>query len=164
MKTLSESARKPAFEQIQKSRLKTIRMLSSQRSQVPVVQRPNRRDIIGDYANFGSKVYAPLQRDGRFPERRAPGDEIDPSQFLPADVKTTMSLERSLPPGTLKVKPELPKKARYLPCAERQREKAVQDVEYIGKLLETVRFNAPPAAGAGADSRRSAGGPAIACN
>lgn len=137
--TLKESARRGAIETIQKARLKTIRRLTVARSKVPIQPISLKRDIIAEYANFGSKVYAPLQREGRFPESHPKGAEIDPSRYLDQSKRAVMTLERTLPPGTLKVKAELPKKPRYVDCATRKTEVAMKDVEFVGRLLETVR-------------------------
>ena len=49
-------------------RIKALRKLSKARKEVPVVGGFNShksRDIIGEYSNYSSTVYAPIRRDGQ---------------------------------------------------------------------------------------------------
>ena len=50
-----------------KRRVKIIRNISKMKDKF--INNNNKRDIILDYASFGSKVYAPLTRDGHNPDR-----------------------------------------------------------------------------------------------
>ena len=50
-----------------KRRVKIIRNISKMKDKF--INQNNKRDIILDYASFGSKVYAPLTRDGHNPDR-----------------------------------------------------------------------------------------------
>lgn len=52
------------LEKIQKKRVKANRKLADKRMHVE--RKVERRDIISDYANYGSKVYAPKAREGIF--------------------------------------------------------------------------------------------------
>ena len=63
-----------------KTRVKIIR--SIKKSQNIFFKKDKfKRDIIIDYANFGSKVYGPLTRDGRNPDRNSLKLEIQ-SEYL----------------------------------------------------------------------------------
>ena len=53
-----------AMQDIQNRRIKVLRKLTKSRANVRVESGKTKRDIIGDYANFSSKVYAPIIRDG----------------------------------------------------------------------------------------------------
>lgn len=171
MKTLKDTTRKGTIELIQKARLKTIRRLTAARARVAVEPTTLKRDIIAEYADYGSKIYAPLQRDGRFPESRPRGQEIDPLRYIDTSKRAVLQLDQTLPPGTLKVRPELPKKPRYLDCAARQTLAAMKDVEFIGRMLETAKstigrgygdcWPEPLGAAAGTDSGATARGPRI---
>ena len=54
--------RDTVMEKIQKKKMKALRKLAAKRSKVE--NRIEKRDIIADYANFASNVYAPKARDG----------------------------------------------------------------------------------------------------
>jgi len=56
-------SRDETLSKIQEKRISVIRKLAKQREHVENVK--HKRDIIEDYANFGSRVYAPLPREGR---------------------------------------------------------------------------------------------------
>ncbi|KAJ1551277.1 Cilia- and flagella-associated protein 91, partial [Nowakowskiella sp. JEL0078] len=51
-------------EKIEKKKIKAIRKISEKRSKIE--NKVVRRDIISDYSNYSSKVYAPKARDGMF--------------------------------------------------------------------------------------------------
>lgn len=53
------------------------------------------------YADAGSAVYAPLQRDGRFPDSRPQGKTIETEHFLPTNASGIDALEAFLPKGAL---------------------------------------------------------------
>ncbi len=54
--------RDAAMDDIQKRRVKTLRILSKKRSHVEPVSK--QRDIVAEYGDFGSQVYAPITREG----------------------------------------------------------------------------------------------------
>ncbi|KAI8894254.1 solute carrier, TRAMD3 or PAT1-domain-containing protein [Globomyces pollinis-pini] len=56
--------REAAFEKIDRKRIKAIRKLTEKRTMVDI--KKEKRDIISEYGNFASKVYAPKARDGVF--------------------------------------------------------------------------------------------------
>ncbi|KAJ3225873.1 Cilia- and flagella-associated protein 91 [Clydaea vesicula] len=59
--------RNACMDRIQAKRIKALRKLSEKREQVGIDFQ--RRDIIQEYADFGSKIYAPKTRDGVFKDR-----------------------------------------------------------------------------------------------
>ncbi|KAJ3030495.1 UNVERIFIED_CONTAM: Cilia- and flagella-associated protein 91 [Siphonaria sp. JEL0065] len=56
--------REAMLDKIESKRVKALRKLTEKRSKIG--NKIERRDIIADYANYGSKVYAPKARDGLF--------------------------------------------------------------------------------------------------
>jgi hypothetical protein len=57
--------REATLQKIRKKRIKVLRKLASQRNmEDPMLSNSNNRDIINDYFDHGSKVYAPLRREG----------------------------------------------------------------------------------------------------
>lgn len=59
--------RDTVMQKIQKKKVKALRKLADKRSKVE--NKVEKRDIIADYANFGSSVYAPKARDGSFRDK-----------------------------------------------------------------------------------------------
>lgn len=89
-----------AIMNIQRHRIKMLRKLSKSRKTVlppdqPPGARTKRRDIIQEYANFGSTVYAPVTRLGRHPDRGADSFEVQPADL--ASLPGLTGLEASLP-------------------------------------------------------------------
>ena len=63
--------------------------------------REKQTSIIDKYANQASDVYAPLQREGRFPETRPQGQAIETEHFVPNNAAGLQALEAFLPSGAL---------------------------------------------------------------
>ncbi|KAJ3413697.1 Cilia- and flagella-associated protein 91 [Chytridiales sp. JEL 0842] len=59
--------REAMLEKINKKRVKAMRKLTEKRNKVE--NKIERRDIISEYVNYGSKVYAPRARDGVFKDK-----------------------------------------------------------------------------------------------
>jgi hypothetical protein len=59
----SLASRDAVVEKIKEQRIAVLRKLAKERENVE--KKRSKRDIIDDYANFGSRVYAPLTREGR---------------------------------------------------------------------------------------------------
>lgn len=59
--------REALFEKINRKRIKALRKLADQRSKID--NKKEKRDIIGEYGNYASKVYAPKARDGAFRDK-----------------------------------------------------------------------------------------------
>jgi hypothetical protein len=55
--------------------------------------------IIDKYADPASGVYAPLQREGRFPDSRPKGRVIETEHFVPSSTAGLQALENFLPKG-----------------------------------------------------------------
>lgn len=72
---------------IQAQRLKVLRKLSIARgklrmpSSLPVYAHRRRRDIIEEYASYASRVYAPMKREGRVPDKSS--QVVDVSTVAP---------------------------------------------------------------------------------
>jgi hypothetical protein len=95
-KLLAERERK--LQQVRNKRIKVLRRLAQARSQVdPLLSDSHKRDIIQDYFDKGSSIYAPRVRDGA-------SFKIDPAQLDVAsrtatllNVANVVDLESSLP-------------------------------------------------------------------
>jgi hypothetical protein len=53
----------------------------------PTAQPSVRPTIVERYADFGSGTYAPLTREGRFPETKPMGQEVETEGYTPATLK-----------------------------------------------------------------------------
>ena len=73
-----------------------MRQLTNNRSKTDVTQK-KKKTIIQKYGDFGSEVYAPLQREGRFPDSSAHGPKLDPEPFVPRTLTSLYELEASAP-------------------------------------------------------------------
>ena len=91
-----------------------------------------------EYADYGSQIYAPVQRQGRFPETQPRGKEIDPSPFEPASLRQLDDLHETLGPSRLHATVKVPPSRESLTMTARQRRlnASARDVEYIADLLE----------------------------
>ena len=65
-----------ALAKIQRKRIKVLRKMYKARKGVEI--NAQRRDIIEEYANFGSTVYAPITRDGLSLDKKANKYEVQP--------------------------------------------------------------------------------------
>lgn len=63
-----------ALAKIQRKRIKVLRKMYKARKNVEI--KGTRRDLIEDYANFGSAVYAPITRDGLSLDKKANKYEV----------------------------------------------------------------------------------------
>ncbi|KAJ3279411.1 Cilia- and flagella-associated protein 91, partial [Borealophlyctis nickersoniae] len=115
--------RDAVLEKIQKKRIKALRMLTDKRNKVE--QKIERRDIIADYANYSSKVYAPKARDGVFQDKasttlRVKLDELGNYQGL-------VELETTFPQSVLKANTALPESKEKLRTPNARRELHMQE-------------------------------------
>ncbi|TPX61858.1 hypothetical protein PhCBS80983_g00885 [Powellomyces hirtus] len=97
------------LEKLHRRKLKAVRKLAHERANVEV--KVERRDIIAEYADFGSVVYAPRTRDGVFSDKPAVGvkvrigegvDGYNALEALSQDILPTLLPTTHLPPSTHK--------------------------------------------------------------
>lgn len=65
-----------ATAKIQRKRIKVLRKMFKARKNVDI--KGKKRDIIQEYANYGSTVYAPITRDGLSLDKKANKYEVQP--------------------------------------------------------------------------------------
>ncbi|KAG7393508.1 hypothetical protein PHYPSEUDO_007345 [Phytophthora pseudosyringae] len=158
-----------ALEAIQQERVAALRKLTKKRAQRQHergfgASKPERgRDIIAEYANFGSQVYAPVTRDGKAGKMEVRELGIGKPQFLQLDA--LRELESALPARML-----LPAAGKYKPreksgrTAKERKQAAVEahllKMESIIKKGKEQSENAGDASpGAHGQSRQSVGSP-----
>ena len=84
-----------AFAAIQQRRVKQLRKLGASRK--AVFESSDAKTLVDDYATFSSNVYAPITREGKFPDTKPQGQEIDPKPFEPTTYRGILELEASMP-------------------------------------------------------------------
>lgn len=82
-----------ALAKIQRKRIKVLRKMYKARKNVEI--KGKKRDIIEDYANFGSTVYAPITRDGLSLDKKANKYEVQPEAL--STYQGLHELSRTLP-------------------------------------------------------------------
>ena len=65
------------------------------------------RDIVGEYSSYGSRVYAPRQRDGQFPDTQTTDRQIDTSAFQATSLGAVLELEGSVGARALEARPQV---------------------------------------------------------
>ncbi len=88
-----------AMQEIQNRRIKVLRKLTKSRAAVRVDSGITKRDIIGDYANFSSKVYAPIVRDGAALEAQTRRYDVLKRTEALDSIKSIERLEATIPLG-----------------------------------------------------------------
>merc|ERR1719159_2259572 len=100
MRQRKEEERDRVLASCQRRRIKVLRKMQKERLKSET--KSTKRDVIAEYADFTSQVYAPLARNGHIPDSNTARIEVQP-----ADLSTypgLVQLERSLPPSLLKVR------------------------------------------------------------
>eukprot|EP00201_Polytomella_parva_P022574 CAMPEP_0175045130 /NCGR_PEP_ID=MMETSP0052_2-20121109/4223_1 /TAXON_ID=51329 ORGANISM="Polytomella parva, Strain SAG 63-3" /NCGR_SAMPLE_ID=MMETSP0052_2 /ASSEMBLY_ACC=CAM_ASM_000194 /LENGTH=444 /DNA_ID=CAMNT_0016308569 /DNA_START=41 /DNA_END=1371 /DNA_ORIENTATION=+ len=124
---------------IQGSRLKTVRQLVEARKYVEKHRRLHSQSRVEKYTDFGSSIYAPLQREGRFPEDPPNGLRIETEGFAPHTIQEVADLEAFLPQKLLVPKMVAPKRLGKLNYQQRQQAKVQSDLTTIGQLLDGAK-------------------------
>lgn len=99
---------------IQKKKMKALRKLAAKRSKVE--NKIEKRDIIADYANYASNVYAPMARDGPSYDKSTVSLQANFQQFYDYDgifieylnTLGLLQLERTFPISVLEASVNIP--------------------------------------------------------
>jgi len=105
MRQRKEEERDRTLAACQRRRIKVLRKMQKERQKTDT--KPAKRDVIAEYADFTSGVYAPLARHGHVPDSNTARIEVQP-----ADLTTfpgLVQLEQSLPPHLLRATDKHPK-------------------------------------------------------
>eukprot|EP00397_Hematodinium_sp_SG-2012_P015001 GEMP01015270.1.p1 GENE.GEMP01015270.1~~GEMP01015270.1.p1 ORF type:complete len:677 (+),score=169.00 GEMP01015270.1:86-2116(+) len=103
LKKKKERERDRVLTSLQRRRVKVLRQVFKIKTQLEVgeAQDTSIRDVIGEYSDYSSHLYAPKMRDGHKPETNTAKIEVQPSDLNSyADL---VQLERSLPAHLLRV-------------------------------------------------------------
>lgn len=105
MRQRKEEERDRTLAACQRRRIKVLRKMQKERQKSET--KPGKRDVIAEYADFTSQVYAPLARHGHVPDSNTARIEVQP-----ADLTTfpgLVQLEQSLPAHLLRASDKHPK-------------------------------------------------------
>merc|ERR1719159_1925356 len=106
MRQRKEEERDRKLADCQRRRIKVLRKMQKERTKTET-KMGAKRDVIAEYADFSSQVYAPLARHGHVPDSNTARIEVQP-----ADLTTfpgLVQLEQSLPPHLLRATDKHPK-------------------------------------------------------
>jgi len=105
MRVRKEEERDRVLAACQRQRIKILRKLGKARKESETTSK--KRDVIAEYADFTSQVYAPLARNGHVPDSNTARIEVQPADLT--SFPGIVQLERSLPPSMLKAADKHPK-------------------------------------------------------
>ena len=130
---LAERADK--FASIQAGRIKTMRHLTEARKYVEKPRKLQKLSVIEKYADYGSSVYAPIQRDGKVTLKQT----IETEGFQPVSLQGLDELEAYLPSRLLNPSIGVPKKPLKLDYQQRKAAGHQNDLRAINDLLDTAK-------------------------
>lgn len=127
-----------AVAKIQRKRIKVLRKMFKARKNLD--NKGAKRDIIQEYSNFGSIVYAPITRDGLSLDKLASKYEVQPDAL--STYQGVTELSESLPSRLLKTKTDVNKMKsvfkKNLTRNQRQHQAALAKMQVnIDKIYET---------------------------
>jgi len=95
--------------------------------------------LVDRYADFASTVYAPVQREGRFPDSCPRGQEVETSAYQAHDVGALGALEASMPRGMTHARIQSPTVGPTTRRTRREAAEAKGDLEHVAGLLDASK-------------------------
>merc|ERR1719271_1352771 len=108
LRKMKEEERDRVLATTQRKRVQVLRKMFKERQKASAIceNKPKKRDVIAEYADFTSTVYAPLRREGHIPDIKTARIEVQPADL--STYQGLVALEKALPPSTFKVRIEAP--------------------------------------------------------
>merc|ERR1719486_1701374 len=106
MRQRKEEERDRTLAACQRRRIKVLRKMQKERQNKEIC-KPTKRDVIAEYADFTSQVYAPLARHGHVPDSNTARIEVQPAALT--TFPGLVQLEQSLPAHLLRATDKHPK-------------------------------------------------------
>ena len=130
-----------AITLVQQRRIKALRKLSKQRKNVTPSGEKKTRDIIGEYASYGSKVYAPLTRHGQAVtvDKRAERYEVRKTD-LTTSLNGLATLEDALPSKLTRTNTSKPRKKAPRSAVERKEAVVQAHLQRMDDLIKTQKL------------------------
>jgi hypothetical protein len=117
------------FEEINRERIKATRALEKMRQEAMSDEHSDKRDIVTEHANFDSRVYAPLTREGRLPVKNSVVDYGIP---LLSNYQGLSALEKTIVPSLKDTKIDV---AGANPIKSRRTIHVEADLDHAYRLL-----------------------------
>lgn len=157
------AARATVLDKIQKKRYNAMRKINRERVNLPLeMLNKGARDIVNDYSDFGSPVYAPLERNGKI--ARPNTDAVVRKQVaaMTRTYEAIVALEMAIPPNALNMTVKKPKKVSLQWRLEsgptdpmppqiqteltktRQGQAIVADIDKIDAILKSAKLGPAP--------------------
>lgn len=114
-----------------------VHHLAEARKQVG--SRGGRTGLVAQYADYGSSLYAPIQRDGKFPDSRPKGQEIATSTYQPVGLSGLNELEASMPRRLVAAAPPRPDSTGTSRRTRRVAAEVIGHLEHVNGLLATSK-------------------------
>jgi len=128
---------------IQAARCKTMRHLVEARKYVEKPRKLHKLAVVEKYAQYSSSMYAPLQREGRFPDSGPAGKPVETEGFAPATLQGLSELEATLPAKMIVPRTTAPpRKPARLDYAGRKDAAVQRDLKAINDLLDAAKSGA----------------------
>ncbi|ORX56035.1 hypothetical protein BCR36DRAFT_280994 [Piromyces finnis] len=119
-------------EKLQKRMVKSVRKLTNKRKLLNKTVQP--RDIIKEYTNYGSRVYAPIIREGRLYEQSQ--KILEEQKIVMKDFKELEKLEALLPRSIIEPKISLPEKENRHSNIERKEYHIQEQLKLVAQRIE----------------------------
>ena len=132
-----------AVAEIQRLRIKALRKLGKARQKAePKVQR---RDIISEYHDFGSSVYAPVLREGAASFDHNPIiKQFERETMEYSDLEGLDALEQSMDPSLLEAKIQVPGKKNMRAVDERKEMTVLKHLEHMDNIIKNGTMGRAP--------------------
>jgi hypothetical protein len=129
---------------IQRQRIKALRKMSRARNDTARqhniasgLLKP-KRDIIGEYADMGSRVYAPVQREGKFPDKPEVAERFEvPRGELLGTIRGLQELEMTMPNALTQTSVQKPRKKAVHDTKERAEQLTSFHLTRMDNLIKT---------------------------
>jgi len=105
-------------------RIRQLRKIAKSRQLIGRSREATKRDIISDYANFGSKTYAPIKREGLRIDRDA--EKFEASLLPNMTYRDLVELEESLPRSLTAVHITRPRMSKHKSAADARKAREMQ--------------------------------------
>uniref|UniRef100_A0A7S1QN72 Cilia- and flagella-associated protein 91 n=2 Tax=Alexandrium TaxID=2924 RepID=A0A7S1QN72_ALECA len=135
MRQRKEEERDRKLASLQRTRTKVLRKMQKERQNAE--KTSTKRDVISEYADCSSQVYAPLARNGHVPDSNTAKIEVQP-----ADLSTfpgLVQLERSLPPSLLRAADRHPKDMDRKNKSSYEKRKELEITSALKSAMEGIK-------------------------
>lgn len=120
-------------------RIRELRKIAKSRQQVEV-NRGAPRDIIDEYSNYASKIYAPIKHEGLRIDQDS--DMFETTCLSDLSYQDIVDLENSIPRAMTNVRIERPKMAKFKSASEARKARELQG--HLDKMTSTIRKKHQP--------------------